>query len=245
MFFVLIRFGVIWFCRTKIYGIYITLLIVDLLMHAGCWGFVFLNCWCPGVHCCWWTLLLVPWCWCTLYTVVGALVCRQAWQQGGKWRKPVAIACETRQLYCARLCFYFAGTCQATLLRLPFLGGKVSVRLEGFNQFCLLKRYHYQTTLLHWPSPSRGYYGHGLTCACMLLSFGLLEDYKMSFSNCRQLYCSAWVWFPTPVATVLFSFVVRYDDACFFEVAGSWNLCSSLNAFYQGVCFLFLDTVAE
>ena len=50
----------------------------------------------------------------TVYTVVGALVCRQAWQQGGKWRKPVAIACETRQLYCARLCFYFGATCQAT-----------------------------------------------------------------------------------------------------------------------------------
>ena len=178
MFFVLIRFGVIWFWRTKIYGIYITLLIVDLLMHAGCWCFVFLNCWCPGVHCCWWTLLLVPWCWCTMYTAytvytVNTVHC--CWCPGVQ--ASVAAGGEVEEAGGNRL------RDQTTLLRAPLLllwcnlpsntiaiafswrcGVFVWKVLTSLTS-CLLKRYHYQTTLLHWPSPSRGYYyGHVLVC---------------------------------------------------------------------------------
>ena len=48
---------------------------------------------------------------CNIVLLVLCLVLRRAWQQGGKWRKPVAATRSSRQLYCsARACVLLSTT---------------------------------------------------------------------------------------------------------------------------------------
>ena len=148
-----------------------------------------------------------------LVLLVLCLVLRRAWQQGGKWRKPVAATRSSRQLYCsARACVLLSTTMLAVAA-----DNFVALRVLELSVLCflLLLLLHADQIIpdisiarasvllsitsdtmdnreskqFYYPAKSCIYFALALyrwscLCVCVLSSTWC----RMASHNCRQLY---------------------------------------------------------